>query len=491
MKSRTILLVIAAVMLLLLGLSLVVPEGGFRIGDKTLRYPSIRSIVSPKHEPSVEELMADSLVNREMNALADSLAHYRYMVDSSDIRFWLPAPDYLDDFWATLENARNASGPTRIMHYGDSQIEMDHITSRLRAYMQGHFGGGGPGMLPFHPITANPSVQQSTSGDLVHLASFGDSLTVRSRGDYGVMMQCFRLEGGSASTTLRPSHKAKADTNLRHYSRFSILYNNHSLKGTLGRGGSLDNAEPGIRSFTWKPFHDDPVKLHLTGQADIYCLMLDDDCGVAVDNIPMRGCSGQQFTLVDRDKLSQCYANLDVAMIIMQFGGNSVPYFKTSQQISTYCRSMGKQIDHVRQCCPGAKILFIGPSDMGKPRGGTYKTYDILPSLVDSLAATAVSHGVAYWSIYHAMGGNGSMAQWKREGLAGADFVHFSQRGADLMGDRLCEAFDNSYQLLQLTRRQALVEAEKAQAEKAAAQKATTSKSKAKAKGKRRKGGRR
>ena len=45
------------------------------------------------------------------------------------------------------------------------------------------------------------------------------------------------------------------------------------------------------------------------------------------------------------------------------------------------------------------------------------------------------------------------MPQWARQGLAGKDYIHFSQKGADLMGDNLAEAFENSRVLYQLEQR--------------------------------------
>ena len=75
------------------------------------------------------------------------------------------------------------------------------------------------------------------------------------------------------------------------------------------------------------------------------------------------------------------------------------------------------------------------------------RTYSWLPQVVDSLCATATAHGAAYWSIYHAMGGANSMPAWVNNGLGSPDYVHFSQKGADIMGDRLANAFDNMYRL--------------------------------------------
>ena len=62
----------------------------------------------------------------------------------------------------------------------------------------------------------------------------------------------------------------------------------------------------------------------------------------------------------------------------------------------------------------------------------------------------ANAHGAAFWSIYHAMGGYNSMAAWVDQGLGGPDYIHFSQRGVDIMGDRLSKAFDNMYHIYKM-----------------------------------------
>ena len=458
MRSRHILLFFSCVIALLAAIGELFPRDGVMLGDIHIGFASLHTLVEARQQKTIVESPAEP---PEMLQLRDSVSYYRSLVREGDLRFWLPEPHYFDSFWQNAANARRHGRIVRILHYGDSQIEMDHITSRLRASMQRTFGGGGPGMVPFHTITPSMTVSQSTSGELTHLSSFGDSTVVRSRGDYGPMMQCFRLAGGSVSTTLRASRSNSVDDRVKHFSRVALIYN---LRGS-SLGAELtdrqhkanypqDLTESGIGSLTWQlDSATNHVRLTVRGNADIYGILVDDGPGVAVDNIPMRGCSGQQFTLVPADKLSAAYARLDVGLIIMQFGGNSVPYLKTSKQISTYCQAIGRQIDHVRQCCPKAKILFIGPSDMSTRLRGQLQTYPALPELVDSLAATATTHGAAFWSIYHAMGGQNSMPEWTRQGLAGQDYIHFSQRGADLMGDRLSQALDNSYRLYLLERK--------------------------------------
>lgn len=458
MKVRIVLLFFSIVMAALSIISELFPHSGISLGNLHLRFTTLHTLVENRKEASEISPLTDTVEMQKMQ-LADSIAYYQQLVDSSNLRFWLPEPNYFDNFWQNVEVAREQGRTVRILHYGDSQIEMDHITSRLRAYMQEHYGGGGPGMLPFQTITPTLCIRQNTNGDLIHLASFGDSLAVRSRGDYGLMMQCFRLEGNEANVTIKASNHSRVDNRVKQFSRIKLISNNHSPINVnftdLKNKKTSQQSAKSSNGITSTDFQTDSAfttafRLQVSGAADLYCLLVDDSSGVAVDNIPMRGCSGQQFTLVKESLLTSAYNQMDVGLIILQFGGNSVPYIKNEAAISTYCASIGKQIDYVHTCCPNAKILFVGPSDMSHRVKGEIQTYDIIPQLIDSLAATATNHGAAYWSIYHAMGGWNSMPKWSRQGLAGSDYIHFSQKGADKMGDNMAEAFNNSHELYRL-----------------------------------------
>jgi len=438
------------------------PSDGITVGGHSFYLPTIHDLAEankPVEEITIGETIEDS-TPAEVAELADSIVYYQGQTDSSDTRFWLPDSTFFDAFWMAAEGAVDNDRVVRILHYGDSQIEMDRMSAQLRSYMQQTFGGGGPGMIPYRTIIPTYAVHQSTSGNLTHLSSFGDSTVTRSRGNYGPMMQCFRMDGQTTLNIKAATHSSVYDS-VKQFSRVMLVFNNRGERLTLSLGNkSIDttfsdtNDSPGVGAINHRTSAPQTsFRLRTTGSADLYCVTVDDGPGVAVDNIPMRGCSGQQFTLVNHDLLSQAYDALDVGIIIMQFGGNSVPYLRSEKSINTYCQSIGRQIDYVRSCCPQAKILFIGPSDMSTREKGTLQTYPWLPTVVDSLRATVNRHGAAYWSIYHAMGGWNSMVEWNRQGLAGSDYVHFSSRGAEIMGSRLAQAFADNYRLYCLRRR--------------------------------------
>ena len=458
MKSYKILVFVALAIAILAGVCVAFPKDGIKVADVNLRFPTLLRILNPQKQLDIEAYLArqDSL-EAVLQSRKDSLEHFRREVDESDIRFWLPNDDetFFDEMFANMESARGRGKTLRVMHYGDSQIEMDHITSRLRSYFQGQFGGGGAGFVPFSTIISSLAVSISGSGNLVHQSPFGDSTVVRAGGNYGPMVQDFRVMG-SATCHLRGATSHRCDACLQHFSHLTLLFCNRPgpLSATCSAGSFSDqqeNAEDGVHAYVWNlDTLADRATISVTGNADLYGIMVDADGGVAVDNIPMRGCSGQQFTQINADQLSAAYSLMNVGLIILQFGGNSVPYLHGEQSIANYCSQLGKQIDRVHSCCPNAKILFIGPSDMSTSTNGELVTYSCIPQLVETLRKTANEHGAAFWSIYHAMGGKNSMTAWVNDGLAGSDYIHFTQRGADIMGDRLAKAFDNMYQLYKM-----------------------------------------
>ena len=459
MKSWKVLLFMAAVIALLAALCWSFPQGSVRVAGNTLRFPTLTKILNPQRQLDIEAYLRqqDSLAS-VLDSLQDSLESYRRQLDSSDTRFWFPNDDdtFFDPLFAQLEKTRSTGRTIRIVHYGDSQIEMDRMSNRLRSGLQSLFGGGGPGLVPFATLIPSYSVSTYGMGNLVRQSPFGDSLVVRANGNYGPMVQDFRVEG-SATSSIKATTTKGRDPRLRSFSRVGLLFcaRPGPLRATLSAGAltdSLSATSEGVGIFDW---HLDSAvaSLHISvsGAADLYGVMVDNGPGVAVDNIPMRGCSGHQFSQINRDQLSKAYALMDVGLIILQFGGNSVPYLSSERSIANYCKEMGAQIDRLHSCCPNALILFIGPSDMSKrTEEGDLLSYSWLPKVVDALRTTVCQHGAAYWSIYHAMGGANSMSAWVEQGLGSGDYVHFSQRGADIMGDRLTKAFENMYQLYKM-----------------------------------------
>ena len=413
------------------------PEDGLTL---TLKFPSLKEVMGEEEveepEVSVEEILAMNEKTAEIAAEKDSLVKF---FNTSPTRFYLPNDDlkFFDPLFKELENADKKR--VRILHYGDSQLEEDRMTFIIRDTLQSMFGGDGQGMMPAR--THNTfSMAGGASGSITRYMIFAPDK--RSGGNkYGPFGDFVRLYG---SVRLNYRQSKREDVKRRLFNEVTVVAGNTSGKGlavTLGDSTIRFNAgESLVRAVFSVPDSSDKVSLSISGNGDLYGVLMDNKTGVAVDNIPMRGCSGTIFTAMNADQLRSYYEQENVRLIFLQYGGNSVPVISNTKHVSNYCNTIRKQINYIQGLAPNAKIVFIGPSDMYS------RTRPMIPHLVDSLKSTANSCGAAYWDIYGAMGGKYSMSKWVSKGLAASDYIHFSSKGSKLMASNIADSFKLYYE---------------------------------------------
>ena len=153
--------------------------------------------------------------------------------------------------------------------------------------------------------------------------------------------------------------------------------------------------------------------------------------------------------------MADSFALTDTRLIILQFGGNYMPVARSTAVIEQYQQQIETEIRYFQEVAPEARILFIGPSDMGKSVNGRIVTWPRLPEVVDSLKATALRNGAAYWDLYRMMGGENSMGQWVRHNppYAGPDYIHFTPAGARKVGEALSQSLLTYYDYYKLGRK--------------------------------------
>lgn len=449
MRRSRIVLFLFGVIAALAFICAVFPEGGI-FG---LRFPQLSDVLSaaePKG-PSPEELIAQ----RRAAVLSAQRNEFHTFFEEDPARFYLPDGDerFFDPLFDALERAEQE--PLRVIHYGDSQIEEDRITGTIRERLQERFGGDGPGMMPAR-THATPWLGGGSTAELPRYLNYGDPSLRAGIRQYGPYADFVRLD---TVTTLSYYPIRSKDRSPKTFERVTLVAGN--LRGPLSVSckGDRRQVEPGQGALSLIRFElpDSSVRASLTvaGNADLYGVLLDSKKGVRMDNMAMRGSSGAVFTSMDREQLRTFYRAENVRLILLQYGGNSVPYLKTDEAISSYLESVRRQIRYLQGLAPQAKIVFIGPSDMSTTIGGKRQTYPRLAGIVDSLRNSATECGAAYWDIYGAMGGENSMVRWvsARPALAGSDYIHFTRAGSRRIGDMFCDAFFLYYDYYQWRKR--------------------------------------
>ena len=454
---RTLLFIFSIIVILGLGWYFF-PAEGLAIGDWTLRFPSYAEDIAKATKPTVDVDRVLNTVDKsfEMTCsdnMLDSMRFFRGYLKENPNRIYLPDDDYtyFDPLFRQLELAQRQGKTFRIMHYGDSQIEMDRISSVLRQKLQEFFGGSGPSMIPAVQPVSTISVSQSAN-NLNRYTIIGNTLRA-SHNRYGVMAQ-FGQVVGNGSIRFVKTNNSNAFEKAKEITKVSVLLGRNSngftaalrCDGTAYETKTLP-ASDSVSLITWElPTEVANGTLTFTGNAEIYAVLLDGEPGVAVDNVPLRGCSGTIFTRINEDVMHQSFDLLDTRLIIMQFGGNYMPCVTSTKVISNYMADLEKQIQYMHRVAPQARMLFIGPSDMGRT------TRRFLPELNDSLRVMTQRNHVAYWDMFNVMGGEGSMAQWVKHNppLAGPDYIHFTFRGAQEIGSYLARSFTTYYDFYKL-----------------------------------------
>jgi lysophospholipase L1-like esterase len=170
----------------------------------------------------------------------------------------------------------------------------------------------------------------------------------------------------------------------------------------------------------------------------IYGISFESGGGLQVDNIAMRGGSGLIFTSMDWSTQKAMLDNLSPGLILLQYGGNVVPYMNAAY----YQRGFKRQLQFFKAACPDIPIIVIGPSDMSVREDGVFVTYPGLEKIRDALKSAALESGFGFWDLYEAMGGYNSMASFVHADppLATADYVHFTGTGINLMAEMFYNA---------------------------------------------------
>lgn len=435
MRPKHITLFILICLILLGGICVFFPQS-----CSLLKWPTLSDVLGKKecNADTLEIVYTDSLeafivhTQPDTQIIVDTIvpkavsATYSYEVDT--ITFPQSA---LSAFYRSLQHTNIES--VRVVHFGDSQIEEDRITSTLRRYLQSEYGGGGVGLIPLHQtiptltlcqrLYINNVMQTTQQGPKRYLV-YGPRSMRRSNNHYGMMGQVAvmndSLVSGSEDIILKVEPMSAKPASDTYFSQIRVF------------------ADTTI-CFTTSELHDSSTvaEIHLTGSGDVYGISLETPKGVMVDNIPMRGCNGNVFTQMDSLQLATYFRETHTTLIILQFGGNSMPYAKDESSIRFAVYTLRQQVRYLRSCAPDASILFIGPSDMLTSIDGEIQTYPLIPYMDHLLSQMAHSESIAYFSLYKAMGGKNSMIEWQSKGWAGSDGVHFTRKGAEKAANKL------------------------------------------------------
>lgn len=361
----------------------------------------------------------------------------------------------LDRFFHHLSS--KPKGTSRVLHYGDSQIEGDRITSRLREELQQRFGGYGPGLQSFTPLVKSWSIRSEPSNHWKRYPGFGKRDSSIKHNEYGPLISLSRYQLNDSATLpyidISPS-KSSYSRN-KYYERIKVYFGNvtdtilikMSVEGENVQTLPIDSTTSSPLTLT-VPKPTPRIRLIFDGPtADWYGYSAEGMDGLIVDNIPLRGASGTFFSNISGTHFTSHFEDGDVRLILLQFGGNVVPYIDSKDRAVNYGKRIEHEIAGFQARFPKADFIFIGPSDMATKVRTHMETFPHLIDVRDALKQAAFNRGIAYWDIFEAMGGQNAMHAWVDNDppLASSDYVHFTPKGASVVAQWLTDALIDAY----------------------------------------------
>lgn len=483
MKPIHTLIILLTTIILLLSLSFIIPEEGLHLGNLKIKYPNPDELLSlaEKKKPQIpknltkkldsliitDELRIDSLPDKKdsLTTTKDSIQKKEKPTKKS-AAFYAPIeyPDkkVLYPFFNSLSALKENDALIRVLHYGDSQIEGDRITSLVRNELQKEFGGSGMGMFPAVLIKGTEtslriiregqwsrytikSIERGTIphkrlGALMSFSRFAP-YAIKNTGEY------------KASINIKPSNISYYRTREFEQLKMFYGYNNQPFISELQyKNQSIDAeiipANKNLNVVTWDLGNTvDEITLSFKGMdsPDIFAMAIDGREGIAMDNIPLRGSSGTDFTRTDIPFLREMMKRLNVKLILFQFGVNVVPHI--IDNYSYYERQFYKQLRLLKSIDPDMCILVLGVSDMSRNVKGEYVSYPNITAIRNAQKAAAFKADCAFWDTYEAMGGKNSMPAWVNHEpqLARKDYTHFTYTGSRVIAKSFYQSLMNEY----------------------------------------------
>ena len=477
MRPFRILIFFAAVLALLYFVALTLPENGIGISEDirisfispseifkkdTLRKANVASLLSRTSVTDDPESgegedifhLADTVQKTRAEPIqpvnTDSLQQAIFKLQFAD-----GAMDLLTSFFMKLDGLKDGSiKGTRILHFGDSQIENDRMTSLIRYRLQQNFGGSGSGLVPAIPLYAgNLAFDQTHMGEWLRYTIFGKRDTTIRHNCYGIMGSFTSVPVPEAYEWPLLQFRFNTKRRAGKFERVQIFLHSYVDSASLvfqvndTRSDTIARIDAGFSRIDFRP--GEPVQnlrmhFNLPEGGRIHGISFESIQGLQMDNIAMRGGSGLVFSKLNRDHLTHMLDDLDPGLIILQFGGNVVPYIENT---SFYQRVFKRELLYLKALCPSVPVVVIGPSDMSIRERGHFNSYPAIEPVRDALENATLESGYAFWDLYQAMGGYNSMPSFVHTDppLASTDHVHFTPRGANLVAEMFYNALMLEY----------------------------------------------
>lgn len=331
----------------------------------------------------------------------------------------------------------------RLSHFGDSAIAADGMPSSTRRYLQRVAGDGGHGYSLVAASNAwykRKDVEWTNRGFTTEVF-ISDGAKDRRYGFGGTVA----IGGPGARATwktIAPREGEALDkVSGSRVSRFVVYHQANKNGGELTV--FVDGAEHTKIDLTGETNEDrktvveladgpHTIELRVTsGRARIYGVALERNSGAIVDGLGIIGARDSRWLNFDPDHVVWAFQSRGPDLAAFMYGGNQL---EDKVSMAAYKEKLTETVRLWKRGLEGRSCLLVSPIDHGERHRGRVRT---VPRQIDIMTVqreVALAEGCAWFSLYDAMGGDGSIGKWFDQGLAEGDLAHPTAKGALALG---------------------------------------------------------
>ncbi|MDR0658345.1 MAG: hypothetical protein LBG18_05355 [Mediterranea sp.] len=346
-------------------------------------------------------------------------------------------------FYEAINRMDTLGRPVRIAFFGDSFTEADIFTADLREMLQQRFGGCGVGLVNITSTTSGfrPTVRHAYHGWQTHAVT--DSLDFEHE-KQGINGHYFIPSPGAyIDLTGQAKYVSLLDT-CEQSTIYFYTESDLSLTARINRTQEFEKTfvasdklqEMSVRGrigkVRWRVNH--------AGRTIFFGATMDGLRGIVVDNLSLRSSSGLSLRYIPEKTLKDFNEQRPYDLIILQYGLNVIT--PGGSNYSSYCKGMALTIAHLKACFPQAGMLLISVGDRDYKSGaGEIRTMPGVKSLIRYQQNLAAGTHIAFWNLFEAMGGEGSMAKLveAKPAMANYDYTHINFKGGNHLAGLLYE----------------------------------------------------
>jgi lysophospholipase L1-like esterase len=340
-----------------------------------------------------------------------------------------------------LKRGENAT--INIVHIGDSHIQADWLTERVRELLQKKYGDAGRGLIvPCRVAGTNEPTNFRTSG----IGNWSTGRVIVPNGQkIGIGALTVRSAEPTASLTVSSHTHDLTKPLFQEVQVFCDKQNAYdlSIKDALGNTLQTVASDDATQtndyfSFMIKNLPSSAFTLQSKANANgnqttIYGINITNlNAGVRYHAIGINGATFQHYN--QAKLLAKQLFFLKPDLVIVGLGTNEAQKTVVKDVQKAQILQLVTQLKNETQ----APLLLYSPAD-------SYRKGAVNPDLsvvTTALKEVATEQNLAFWDLYTLSGGKGSALQWRTRGLLSKDGVHYAKKGYYLQGETLFQALE-------------------------------------------------